>query len=286
MDVFESVSKRACSDRSLVLQSLGIPYQIFANENSVQLLVPADLAEKAKFELWQYEQENRQKKLPPPRLTPVVQNSVPGVIAYLIVITLVAILAGEAIFDRNWFASGRVDGDLIRGGEWWRAITALTLHSGIKHYAGNAVFGAFFGYMAGRVLGSGVTWFAVIIAACGANLLNTFLLDAAHRSIGASTAVFAVLGILAGFVWRGQLMKQDRWAYRIGPIVGGLALLAYTGTGDANTDVGAHVTGFACGFVTGLVLTSLYLYIPAKKVQQTCALLAIALISGAWMLAL
>ncbi|MBT6209358.1 MAG: rhomboid family intramembrane serine protease [Woeseia sp.] len=286
MSVFESTSKRDCSDRSLVLQSIGIPYQIFATEDSVHLLVSAELTEKAKFELWQYEQENRQVKAPPPRLTPVVQNAIPGVIAYLIVITLVAVLAGEAIFDRNWFTAGRVDGVLIRDGEWWRAITALTLHSGIKHYAGNAVFGAFFGYMAGRVLGSGVTWFAVIITAFGANLLNTLLLDSSHRSIGASTAVFAVLGILAGFVWRSQLMKQDRWAYRIGPIVGGLALLAYTGTGDANTDVGAHVTGFACGFAGGLVLTSLYRYIPAKKVQQTCALLAIALISGAWMLAL
>ena len=119
------------------------------------------LTVKAKFELWQYEQENRQVKAPPPRLTPVVQNAIPGVIAYLIVITLVAVLAGEAIFDRNWFTAGRVDGVLIRDGEWWRAITALTLHSGIKHYAGNAVFGDFFGYMAGRVLGSGVTWFAV-----------------------------------------------------------------------------------------------------------------------------
>jgi len=284
--VFESDSKQACSDRSLVLLSLGIPYQIIAGENSIHLMVPTEIAEKAKFELWQYEQENRQQKLPPPRLTPVVQNAIPGVVAYLIVITLVAILAGEAIFDRNWFASGRVDGVLIRGGEWWRAITALTLHSGVKHYLGNAVFGSFFGYMAGRVLGSGVTWFAVIIAACGANLLNTLLLDSSHRSIGASTAVFAVLGILAGFVWRSQILKQDRWAYRIGPIVGGLALLAYTGAGDANTDVGAHVTGFACGFAVGLVLTSLYRYIPAKKVQQICALSAIALICGAWMLAL
>jgi len=269
-----------------VLQSLSIPYQIISDEDLVYLLVPSELAEKAKFELWQYEQENRQEKKTPPRLTPITQSSIPGVFAYLAVITIVAVLAGEAVFDRNWFAAGRVDGVLIRGGEWWRAITALTLHAGIKHFAGNAVFGAFFGYMAGRVLGPGVTWFAVVIAAFGANLLNTLLLDSTHRSIGASTAVFAVLGILAGFVWRGQLVKQDRWAYRIGPIVGGLALLAYTGAGDANTDVGAHVTGFACGFMTGFVLTAVYKYIPRKKVQVCCALLAIALVSGAWTLAL
>ncbi len=38
-------------------------------------------------------------------------------------------------------------------------------------------------------------------------------------------------GLVAGFVWHGRLMAQDRWSYRYGPVVGGLALLMFTGTG-------------------------------------------------------
>ena len=284
--VFESPSKKACSDRSLVLHSLNIPYEMLAAESGLQLVVPHDYAEKAKFELWQYEQENQPATVAPPRLTPVHQNPYPGVFAYLLVISAVALLAGEAALDRNWFAAGRVDGALIRAGEWWRSITALTLHSGIKHFAGNAGFGALFGMLAGRVLGSGVTWLAVLVTSCCANLINTLLLDSTHRSIGASTAVFAVLGLLAGFMWRGKLMKQDRWAYRIGPIVGGLALLAYTGSGDANTDVGAHVLGFACGFVGGIALTYVYQIIPRRSTQRYSAGLAVVIVVGAWAFAL
>ena len=38
------------------------------------------------------------------------------------------------------------------------------------------------------------------------------------------------------------------WSTRWGPVVGGLALLMFTGTGDENTDIGAHLMGFVCGF--------------------------------------
>lgn len=284
--IYESPSRKECSDRSLVLLSQEIPFDIVLDAGLSLLVVPAEFAERAKFELWQYEQENVQPKVSAPRITLVYQNAIPGIIGYIAVISIVALLAGEAAFDRNWFVTGRVDGVLIRTGEWWRSITALTLHSGLKHYAGNLGFGVVFGFMAGRIIGSGVTWLAVVLSACAANLLNTLLLESSHRSIGASTAVFAVLGIVAGFVWRGRIMKQERWAYRIGPVVGGLALLAYTGTGDANTDVGAHVTGFACGFAAGMVLTMMYRYISHRNVQLISGGLALAIISAAWMFAL
>ena len=79
--------------------------------------------------------------------------------------------------------------------------------------------------MAGRLVGSGVTWFSVVVASAAANFLNTSLLESTHRAIGASTAVFAALGLVSGFAWRAKLMAQDRWPLRLGPIVGGIALL-------------------------------------------------------------
>lgn len=265
---------------------MDIPNEILADGQRFFIVVPVEVLEKAKFELWQYTQENLQTRKRTPGLTAVYQNATPGVVAYVVIISVVALLASESVFERNWLSSGRVDGVLIRAGEWWRSITALTLHSGVRHYAGNLGFGALFGLMAGRLLGSGVTWLAVLLASGLANLINTVLLASSHRSIGASTAVFATLGILAGFVWRGKLMTQDRWPYRIGPIVGGLALLAYTGSGDANTDVGAHVLGFGCGFAAGVILTYLYQHIPRQNVQRTCGVVAISMLIGSWLLAL
>lgn len=284
--VFESRSEPACSDRGLVLQSLDVPFEILREGDVCRLFVPTEFVEKASYQLWQYDQENVPPRPVGPRISPVLQNSIPGVLAYALVILVVAFLAGEGAFGKNWFMAGRVDGTLIRAGEWWRTITALTLHSGLRHFAGNLGFGVLFGIMAGRLIGSGMTWFVVVIASAAANLLNTLLLDSVHRAIGASTAVFAALGLIAGFAWRARLMAQDRWPYRIGPIVGGVALLAYTGTGDEQTDVGAHLLGFVCGFVAGMALTLIYHRVTGRTVQLVAGAAALGTIVFAWFMAL
>ena len=214
------------------------------------IVVPAEHSARAIEEIAIYDEAN-----PPPvvkpRKTIRYQNAVPGIVAYVLVICSVAWLAGDSAFGENWLRAGRVDGVLVRAGEIWRTATALTLHSGLGHLAGNLVFGVLFGLFAGRILGSGVAWFAIVTTGVLGNLLNTLLLAPDHRSIGASTAVFAALGIVAGYVWRARLMSQERWVYRNGPIVGGLALLMYTGTGDENTDIGAHLFGFLFGLPLG-----------------------------------
>lgn len=284
--VYESQSFQSCSDRALVLHSLDIPYDLVRGNDRVALAVPAPFAERAKFELWQYDQENLKQSAAPRPLPVRYQNGVPGVIAYIVVVCLVAWLAGEAFFNRDWLSAGRVDGALIRQGEWWRIFTALTLHSGVRHLLGNIGFGALFGLLAGRLVGPGVAWLGIALAGAAGNALNTILLDSAHRSIGASTAVFAALGLLAGFVWRARLMSQDRWPYRLGPIVGGIALLAFTGTGDENTDIGAHLAGFVSGFLAGMMLTMAASRLANRRLQATCGGAALAILLAAWSIAL
>jgi membrane associated rhomboid family serine protease len=252
---------------------------------SCVLVVPAEYSPRAVEELRLYDDENPPVR-PKPRKRIVYQDALPGVIGYVLVVCVVAWLAGYSFFGSNWFVAGRVDGTLIRDGEWWRTITALTLHSGVRHLLGNLVFGVFFGIFAGRLLGSGVAWLAVVVAGALGNTANTLLLDSTHRSIGASTAVFATLGILAGYVWRGQLMAQDRWSTRFGPIIGGLALLMFTGTGDENTDIGAHLLGFVCGFATGMLLTVIGRMPAPPRVQKAAGGVAVGLIAVSWLIAL
>lgn len=282
--VFESRNRRACADRALVLESVQIPYRIVEDAAGCVLVVPAAFSARAVDELWLYDKEN-----PPGRPVRKVhfehQNALPGVVGYVVVICVVAWLAGEGAFGRDWLGAGRIDGALIRGGEWWRTITALTLHSGLRHIAGNIVFGAFFGFFAGRLLGPGVAWLAIVLAGASGNALNTLLLESTHRAIGASTAVFAALGLMAGFVWRGKLMSQERWPYRVGPIVGGFALLMYTGTGDTNTDIGAHLMGFLCGLVAGVLLTPARHRLVNRILQSAAAIAAGGLVACAWLAA-
>lgn len=284
--MFESSSRGACNERALVLQALAIPYEILSLDAQDAIVVPGEFAEKAKYELQQYDTENRQTPRRTTRVVAVPQRSLPGVAAYVAVICLVAWFAGIALFNLDWFAAGRVDGELIREGEWWRTITALTLHAGARHLAGNIVFGVLFGLMAGRLVGPGVAWSGIVLSAALANFLNVSLLASTHRSIGASTAVFAALGLVSGFVWRARLMAQDRWSYRLGPVIGGIALLAYTGTGDANTDIGAHLAGFACGFACGMLLTLCARHLVRKDLQLGGGIAAICAVVIAWATAL
>jgi membrane associated rhomboid family serine protease len=283
--VYESRNRRQCSDRALVLASVQIPYELVDDGQSCAIVVPAQFSPRAAEELRLYEDENPPAR-PRPRRPVVYHDALPGVIGYVTVICAIAWMAGYSVYGHDWFIEGRVDGSLIRAGEWWRTITALTLHGDVRHLLGNLIFGVFFGIFAGRLLGSGVSWLAVVIAAALGNTANTLLLDSVHRSIGASTAVFATLGLLAGYVWRARLMAQDRWPTRFGPIVGGIALLMFTGTGDENTDIGAHLMGFVCGFATGMILTLLGRMPAPVRVQLAAGATALGIVGVAWVAAL
>jgi rhomboid protease GluP len=283
--VFQSSHRAECSERALVLAAVQIPYQIVEDDASCALLVPAQFSAQAMDQLMRYEDEN------PPvvavRSAPLVyQNAVPGLIVYALVIGGVAVIAEVASWAQDWYVAGRVDGALIRAGEWWRTVTALTLHADLEHLAGNFAFGIMFGLFAGRLLGPGVAWLSIVIAGASGNALNTLLLESTHRAIGASTAVFAALGLVAGYVWHGKFMAQDRWPYRIGPIVGGFALLMYTGTGGERTDIGAHLMGFLCGLAGGMLLTYARDRLPEARLQIASGILAIGIVVGAWMAAL
>jgi len=283
--VFESRNRQSCADCALVLASLEIPHQMIDDGVSCAIVVPAAFSARAYNEIQIYDEKN-----PPVVPIPVkhieYQDAVPGIVAYGLMVCIIAGMAGYSFFQSNWFIAGRVDGELIRQGEVWRLFTALTLHSGLKHLLSNLVFGVFFGIFAGRLLGSGVAWLAIVLAAASGNGLNTLLLDSAHRSIGASTAVFAALGLGAGYVWFGKLMSQDRWSNRYGPIVGGLALLMYTGTGGENTDIGAHLFGFVAGFVAGLILIRIGTVPKDARSQLIAGAIAFGLIFFSWAIAL
>lgn len=282
--VFESRNRRACADRALVLASAEIPHEVVYDFSSCALIVPAEFSALAISELRLYDEENPPRQPIKSQSYPY-QNAVPGIIGYVFAIMVFAWLSWNSTFAQDWLAQGRIDGAFVRAGEWWRAITALTMHADLRHLVGNIVFGAFFGLLAGRLFGSGITWLAVVLAATTGNLLNTLLLESTHRSIGASTAVFAALGLTAGFVWRAKLMSQERWSYRVAPIVGGLALLMYTGTGDENTDIGAHLMGFVCGFAGGMLLTRVRDRLADPHWQRVAAGATVAILVLAWIAA-
>ena len=170
-------------------------------------------------------------------------------------------------------------------GEWWRAVTALMLHADVAHFAGNLVFGAFFAYLLGQYVGSGTAALAMLGGGAAGNLINAWLQVPDHRSIGASTAVFAALGVVAAQVAFGGTARYRSWAHRASPLVAGIGLLAYLGTGDEHTDIAAHLAGFLAGAAVGLLLRTFTAAARRPAFRFACAVAAPALVLVAWLLA-
>jgi len=274
--------ERRAADLGLVLTARGIEHVRQRGVVGWDICVPASSASAARAELAQYVFEN--KRAIGQRRVEEVGDGLPGTIAYLAILLAVFFCVHASALSLDWFGAGRLVAGRVMAGEWWRTVTALTLHWDLDHLGGNLVFGAFFGFFIGRYLGRGIGWLAVVGAATLANALAALLLEPTHTSLGASTAVFAALGILTAYTWRRGFLRETPWRWRLGPIVAGIGLLAFTGAGGENTDLFAHLAGFVAGFGTGLALAR-WVTLPRLKsrtTQRVCAAVTLALVAGAW----
>jgi rhomboid protease GluP len=279
-------SRRACAEAALVLAAKGLPYETVDLGAESELLVPREQLEAAREELARYALERAPARSARPVFVPFAGAQI-GAGMYAALLVLVAYCAGIQAFGADWLARGALDAR--RGGarEWWRAVTALTLHLDQAHLIGNLLFGIAIGFLAGRAFGPGIAWASILAAAAIANYADMLISPATHRAVGASTAVFAALGLLVGFAWRHGLTWREQFKYAYGPVFGGVALLALLGAGDEHVDVLAHALGFISGVATGWLYSRLG--VPRSRgrgVQRAAGAAALALIALAWALAL
>jgi rhomboid protease GluP len=267
-----------------MLEARGIDHEINENEETWALLVPAPLLHRAYDEITRYSAE----RSVPRRVSRVIEpqpGAVLGALSYVIILLLTAYCAGRGLFGADWLSAGDLDAAAAR--EWWRAVTALTLHVDQEHLLGNVLFGVVAGIAVGRLLGPGLAWASILGAAALANYVEILISPITHRAVGASTAVFAALGLLSGMAWRQQLSLRERLWYRWAPLIAGVCLLTLLGAGSEHVDVLGHALGFAFGLGVG------WLYIRAgvpgkrgRRLQIVAGIGAALLLGAAWFLAL
>jgi len=284
--VFTHHSNLACVERQFVLQSRGIASQIIENEDGFVLVVDSQFHSQALAEMNSYVDENIINSPKPANTEPTPLEFIPALLGYAWTLIFVSIVAGFSLFGADWYVQGRVDASEIYSGQWWRLVTALSLHANGQHLLSNMGFGLLFLYYIGRYLGYGLSLLTVLMTGIAGNAINVYMHGSTHHSIGASTAVFGALGLLSAYVWKQKYFSQASWSKRLGPIFGGIALLAFTGTGGENTDIGAHLWGFASGLMIGWFCAQFYGTVRLdSKAQKYYAALALALILISWSLA-
>lgn len=275
---------------ALVLTARFIPCRVEHEESGWQLFLPDSLLGKAVEELRIFEEKNRNwpPANPPYRL--MRENSLSTLSVLLLLATFHNLIRlNIPLFDRlapDWLNLGSAKVHLIHYGEWWRLITALTLHADWLHLVSNMTIGGFFVLLLCREYGSGLGWTLLLAAGTLGNWANAQLQLPTHSSIGASTAVFAAVGILAAInLVRHQLDRRGQLKL-IG--VGALALLTLLGTEGKNTDLGAHFFGFLFGVLLGVgaELQIARRGLPGAFLNGLLALSSLLLVTGAWAAAL
>jgi len=242
------------SQHGLVILAMRHPYWLEPGGDSIRLLVEPAIATTARHQLACFDRESI--GWPPRPLEPVAPvRRTHFVTPLLWSLLLLASFHAQARWP-GLTAQGALDpAAMNQHGEWWRACTALFLHADTGHVISNAASGIFVFAAVTSTLGILRGWLLIGSAAVGANLTLALLAGAAnYRSIGASTAVFAGLGVLTGQAVRAAWGpdRRARWRPALVPLVAGATLLALYGAGGVRVDLGAHVTGFAAGLILGL----------------------------------
>ncbi len=190
-------------------------------------------------------------------------------------------VTGPFDLSNPWFREGALITQQVLAGEWWRAITAATLHADAGHALGNAIFLVVLGWAVAERLGGGAMLLLALVTAV-AGFGVSLLLSNAHSTVGASGGLFGLLGVAAGHGVRGRPDPLGRRRQILRVVGAALMLLAFTAF-SPEANIKAHLGGFGCGLLLGLVLPRRPSPVWAQVLLAGAAVLVVA---GGWGLAL
>jgi rhomboid protease GluP len=260
----ENLSRQQARTYSLVCSVLNIRHSISRCGERWTLSVAEEDAARAREALSRYEAHS-----PPPDPAAKNRRRLPGAVSGL---WAAALLAGMHLArvssdspDRVVSACG-ASADAILQGEWYRTITALMIHADALHLVGNLVGIALFGTAVASLCGWGLGWLMVLASGGLGNALNAVFFRSGHLSVGSSTAIFGALGILSAIQFTRRIRMPGERFRALLPLGGGLALLAVLGTAQ-NSDLLAHLFGFAAGMTLGGAFALLTEAAPGRRCQ-------------------
>lgn len=235
---------------SLVLTAMGIEHSIIRSVSGWLITVDEFRQRDAEEQVRLYEKENAD---PPIMETELIRYERYFPILFPVLLYLFHAYLVNSLAGHEWVEVGNASSRKILQGEWWRCVTALTLHSDLAHLLSNIFFGTIAATALCQQTGKGLGWFLILMSGAMGNFGNALLYGTMpHRSIGASTAVFGAIGILGSFRVFAKDMpnRWKAWVY----FAGAMGLLGFIGSGGERTDISAHLFGFAAGIILGIIL--------------------------------
>jgi len=180
-----------------------------------------------------------------------------GLIALLAFVYTVEVAADALDSTHGIVAVGALLRSAVAAGEYWRLLSATFLHGSFDHLLGNSVALFILGMVCEHAFGRRQFVLLYVASAVGGSLLS--LLWSPGPSVGASGAIFGLQGAAIALFrgHRDRLLVRDR---RIGVVL--IVWAIYTVLSGLTTpwvDNGAHIGGFAAGWLVGRRLHPLVL---------------------------
>jgi len=191
------------------------------------------------------------------RYTPIPQQR--SIWAYIIA-------AANALFFLGAFVVGQ-ETALVLGakinqaivlGQWWRLLTAVFLHADLLHLGMNTYALIAFGPQVEQIYGRWRFLLSYLTAGLTGSAFS-FLLNP-YPSVGASGAIFGLIGMLGAYFYRYRhQLRSGRAA--LGNILFILAYNLFYGLANPRVDNWGHIGGLLAGLTLGWFLAPLYVVV-------------------------
>ena len=286
--LFARLTSEKAHTYGLVLTAVGIEYQTAQSGPFWSIFVRSSQRRPAIEAISLYLQENPEQSRHDSALIHLGQRTYSAwyVAAMLLLIHILIARGGD---QQQFISQLGADAGMIMSGQIYRCITAMLLHADISHLLGNLAGLVIFGGVTASLCGWGLGWLMVLTAGFAGNLATAWWYQHDHAAIGASTAVFAAVGICAVLSlkirrWNRADAFSRSWR-RWMPLAGGVALLGLLGT-SPHADLAAHLWGFVFGLIWGSLAALRKGRLPyqaSQRVQWAAALTAVGLVAAAWL---
>ena len=155
-------------------------------------------------------------------------------------------------FDANVLAKfGANNILLIKNGEIYRLLTCAFLHVGLIHLVVNMYSLRVIGPSVEGLIGKGKFVFIYLISAISASLMSLVFVDSNIVSVGASGAIFGLMGALLYFGYHYRLYLNDAIKTQIIPVILFNLIMGFMMPGIDN---GAHIGGLIGGYLATMAI--------------------------------
>ena len=169
------------------------------------------------------------------------------------VLFVVCLLTGDLLYDA-WRCGTLL---VLRDGQYWRLLTSVFLHAGLCHLGSNLLVQILMGNIVERNLGHVKYLLLFLLSGIGGNIISVLYdnaMDVNTYSVGASGAIFGVMGVLVLLIVKGS-KTLPRGSSMVTRAAFAVFYAVYSGFKNPYTDNAAHLGGLAVGVVLGAILT-------------------------------